>query len=222
VPFLLKDILGDCKGVPSTSACRFFTGLTAPFDSELVVRYKRAGFIPLGKTNAPELGILPTTEPLLYGPSRNPWNTLHSTGGSSGGSAAAVAAGIVPIAHANDGGGSIRIPASCWGWRAQAHRACNPRPMPGIMDGLVCDTWYCTATTRRARLPWPRRGDPAPPPGVLGRRGTRRLRIAFGRDFRGSRSIRRGRREAGRRDLRRSRPPGEDRARVGISGSTRR
>jgi amidase len=173
VPFLLKDILGDCKGVPTTSACRFFTGLIAPVDSELVVRYKRAGFIPLGKTNAPELGILPTTEPLLYGPSRNPWNTLHSTGGSSGGSAAAVAAGILPIAHANDGGGSIRIPATCCGLVGlKPTRGRNPLgPMFGdLMSGLVCEH-VVTRTVRDSAAvldctAGPDVGDPywAPPP----------------------------------------------------------
>lgn len=115
VPFLLKDILGDYEGVPTTAGCRFMTGVPAAHDSTLVTRYKAAGLIALGKTNAPECGILPTTEPALYGPCRNPWNVDHSTGGSSGGSAAAVAAGIVPLAHANDGGGSIRIPAACCG-----------------------------------------------------------------------------------------------------------
>jgi amidase len=173
VPFLLKDILGDCEGVPTTSACRFFTGMTAPFDSELVVRYKRAGFIPLGKTNAPELGILPTTEPLLYGPTRNPWNTHHSTGGSSGGSAAAVAAGILPIAHANDGGGSIRIPAACCGLVGlKPTRGRNPLgPMFGdLMNGLVCEH-VVTRTVRDSAAvldctAGPDLGDPywAPPP----------------------------------------------------------
>jgi amidase len=115
VPFLLKDILGNYEGVPTTAACKFMAGLPAPHDDTLVVRYKAAGLIPLGKTNVPECGILPTTESAMYGPAHNPWNLAYSTGGSSGGSAAAVAAGIVPLAHANDGGGSIRIPASCCG-----------------------------------------------------------------------------------------------------------
>src|SRR5207248_1819728 len=115
VPFLLKDILGNYEGVPTTSACRFMTGVPALRDDTLVARFKAAGLNVVGKTNVPECGILPTTESVLYGPAHNPWNLKHSTGGSSGGSAAAVAAGIVPLAHANDGGGSIRIPAACCG-----------------------------------------------------------------------------------------------------------
>lgn len=115
VPFMLKDILGFCEGVPTRFSSRYIPEIPAPSDSELVARYKRAGLIPFAKTNAPEFGLAPMTEPLLYGPARNPWNPAHTPGGSSGGSAAAVAAGIVPLAHANDGGGSIRIPAACCG-----------------------------------------------------------------------------------------------------------
>lgn len=115
VPFLLKDILGDCQGVPTRFASRYFPAFPSPVDSEVVARYKRAGLIPFAKTNAPEFGLPPVTEPQLYGPCRNPWNTDFTVGGSSGGSAAAVAAGIVPLAHGNDGGGSIRIPAACCG-----------------------------------------------------------------------------------------------------------
>jgi amidase len=115
VPLLLKDIMGDCAGMPTRSACAFIPATPMAADSELVARYKRAGFIPFAKTNVPELGIPPVTESRLYGPARNPWNVDRTPGGSSGGSAAAVAAGIVPVAHGNDGGGSIRIPASCCG-----------------------------------------------------------------------------------------------------------
>ena len=115
VPFLLKDILAFAEGMPTRQGAQFIPPIPWPHDSFLVAKFKQAGLIPFGKTNAPEFGLVPTTESRLYGPARNPWNLGHSTGGSSGGSAAAVAAGIVPLAHANDGGGSIRIPASCCG-----------------------------------------------------------------------------------------------------------
>jgi len=115
VPILLKDMRAGAIGMPTRSGSRMMPPIPADHDSTVVARFRAAGLIPLGKTNVPEFGILPTTESALYGPARNPWNLAHSTGGSSGGSAAAVAAGIVPIAHATDGGGSIRIPASCNG-----------------------------------------------------------------------------------------------------------
>ena len=115
VPFLLKDAFGDIEGYPSRLGSRFRAGTPASEDSDLAKRFRAAGLTFLGKTNVPEFTLLPTTESLLYGPARNPWNVKHSTGGSSGGSAAAVAAGIVPLAHANDSGGSIRIPASSCG-----------------------------------------------------------------------------------------------------------
>jgi amidase len=114
VPLLVKDLLCSTAGDPMHMGTRFLRdiGLRIPHDSYLAQKFRAAGFVIVGRTNTPELGTLPTTEPDAYGPSRNPWNPEHSTGGSSGGSAAAVASGMVPVAHANDGGGSIRIPAS--------------------------------------------------------------------------------------------------------------
>jgi len=115
VPTLLKDMRAGAIGMPTRSGSRFSPDTPADHDATLVARYRAAGLVLLGKTNVPEFGIVATTEPKLYGACRNPWNTDYSVGGSSGGSACSVAAGIVPIAHATDGGGSIRIPAACCG-----------------------------------------------------------------------------------------------------------
>lgn len=114
VPLLLKDLSAASAGDPLTSGSRVLAeaGHRPDHDSYLTAALRRAGFVIVGRTNVPELGTTVTTEPEVYGPCRNPWNVEHSAGGSSGGSAAAVAAGMVPVAHANDGGGSIRIPAS--------------------------------------------------------------------------------------------------------------
>jgi amidase len=114
VPLVLKDLGANMAGEPFQLGTRFLKNenYIAPTDSYLVQRFLRAGFIVIGRTNTPELGNTITTEPLSHGPTRNPWNLEHSTGGSSGGSAACVASHIVPVGHANDGGGSIRIPAS--------------------------------------------------------------------------------------------------------------
>lgn len=115
VPFLLKDAFGDLEGTATRDGSKFRSGNPATKDSTLASRFKKSGIVILGKTNVPEYTLLPTTESELYGAACNPWNILHSTGGSSGGAGAAVAAGIVPLAHANDSGGSIRIPASACG-----------------------------------------------------------------------------------------------------------
>jgi amidase/6-aminohexanoate-cyclic-dimer hydrolase len=115
VPYLLKDLHLGLKGSVTTSGCKLFADYIPEYDSTLTARYKQAGMVLFGKTNTPEFGLTTTTEPALFGPSRNPWEPGHTTGGSSGGAAAAVAARILPIANASDGGGSIRIPASCCG-----------------------------------------------------------------------------------------------------------
>jgi amidase len=115
VPFLVKELVASVAGAATTAASRLYAGNVAARDSEVVARYRRAGLVIFGKTNSPEFGLSPSTESHLYGVTRNPWRLELSPGGSSGGSAAAVAAGIVPAAHATDGGGSIRIPASCCG-----------------------------------------------------------------------------------------------------------
>ncbi len=115
VPWLLKDLHAAWKGVPLTSGSRFFADNVSDYESEITARYRRAGLVLFARTASPELGLTSTTESILYGATRNPWQLSHSAGGSSGGAAAAVAAGIVPAAHATDGGGSIRIPASCCG-----------------------------------------------------------------------------------------------------------
>lgn len=114
VPILLKDIACASAGDPQHQGTRFLKDArwVEEHDSAVTRRIREAGFVILGRTNTPEFGNAITTEPEAYGPTRNPWNIEHSTGGSSGGSAAAVASGMVPVAHANDGGGSIRIPAN--------------------------------------------------------------------------------------------------------------
>lgn len=192
VPFLLKDLLASYGGVRMTAGSAFLRDFVPDHDSELVARLKRAGLIVLGKTNTPEFGLLPTCEPDLFGPARNPWDTGRTTGGSSGGAAAAVAAGLVPMAHGNDGGGSIRIPASCCGlFGLKPTRARNPLgpDFGDIMGGLVAEHALTRSVRDSAALldatSGPDVGDPycAPPPArpFLQEVGAHpgRLRIAF-------------------------------------------
>ena len=142
VPFLLKDLLAEYAGFRFTQGTAFLRDYVSTGDTELVRRYKRCGLIVVGKTNAPELGVGPTTEPRLFGPTCNPWDLKRTPGGSSGGAAAAVAAGMVAMAHGNDAGGSIRVPASCCGvFGLKPTRARNPLgPHCGdIFSGLVAE-----------------------------------------------------------------------------------
>src|SRR3954447_3867575 len=115
VPFLIKDFGPMAKGVPFFCGSRGVPGVRPGHDSHLMTRVRAAGLVTLGLTTAPEFGVSLTTEPERTGPTRNPWDPERSAGGSSGGSAALVAAGAVPIAHGSDGAGSLRIPASCCG-----------------------------------------------------------------------------------------------------------
>jgi amidase len=156
-----------------TMGSAFMRNFVPDHDNELVIRLKRAGLIIVGKTSTPELGILPTTEPRLFGASHNPWDINRTPGGSSGGSAAAVAARFVPMAHGNDGGGSIRIPASCCGlFGLKPTRARNPLgpDFGDLFSGLVIDHALTRSVRDSAALldatAGPDTGDPywAPPP----------------------------------------------------------
>ena len=173
VPFLLKDLGAPYAGVRMSMASAAMRDFVPDHDSELVARLKRAGLIILGKTNTPEFGILPTTEPRLFGPCHNPWEITRTTGGSSGGSSASVAARLVPMAHGNDGGGSIRIPASCCGlFGLKPTRARNPLgpDFGDLFGGLVIDHAVTRSVRDSAALldatAGPDVGDPywAPPP----------------------------------------------------------
>jgi amidase len=192
VPFLLKDLGAPYAGVRMTMGTAFLRDFVPDHESELVTRLRRAGLIIVGKTNTPELGILPTTEPRLFGPSHNPWDVHRTPGGSSGGSAAAVAARFVPMAHANDAGGSIRIPASCCGlFGLKPTRARNPLgpDLGDIYSGLVVDHAVTRSVRDSAALldatAGPDVGDPywAPPPARPFLQEVRtdpgKLRIAF-------------------------------------------
>jgi amidase len=175
VPFLLKDIGAAFAGDPLHMGMKLLkaAGFRAPFDTYLAQRFRDAGFVTVGKTNTPELGILPTTEPDAYGPTHNPWDRSRSPGGSSGGSAAAVAAGMVPVAHANDGGGSIRVPASACGLVGlkPTRQRITAGPLIGdLMSGLTAELVVSRSVRDTAAVldavHGPARGDPyvAPPP----------------------------------------------------------
>jgi len=175
VPFLLKDLGAVLAGMPMHLGMQVLkdADFRVPIDSYLGQRFRAAGLVIVGKTNTPELGILPTTEPRAYGATRNPWNLEHTAGGSSGGSGAAVAAGMVPFAHANDGGGSIRIPASVNGLVGlkPTRQRISEGPLIGdVMSGLTAELCVSRSVRDTAALldavAGPAPGDPyvAPEP----------------------------------------------------------
>lgn len=193
VPFLLKDIGGLRRGWPTRQAAAITPDTPSDRNGTLVDRYEAAGVILLGKTNTPEFGIVAVTEPTLYGPARNPWNPAHSPGGSSGGAGAAVAAGMVPVAHGGDGGGSIRIPASCCGLvglKPTRARTPNGPQIGDVMGGLVIDHVLSRTVRDSAAMldatAGPDLGDPywAPPQPAsyldILQAAPRRLRVGFG------------------------------------------
>jgi len=176
VPVLLKDLGAPSAGDPYHCGAAFLAhaGYRADHDGALVRRLRQAGFVVIGRTNVPEFGSTITTEPLAYGPTRNPWDTGYSAGGSSGGSAAAVAAGIVAVAHGNDGGGSIRIPASECGLvglkptRARVSQAPDVGQSwdGGTIDGVLSRTVRDTAAVLD-QMAGPETGDPYPAPPLV-------------------------------------------------------
>lgn len=150
VPFALKDLSVLYAGVPTTAASRLLADVVPDHNSAVVERYKRAGLVILAKTKTPEFAVSLTTEPTLYGPTRNPWNLAYSAGGSSGGAAAAVAAGYMPMAHATDGGGSIRAPASFCGLFGLKPSRGRISPAPDFGEALAgMATSHCVSRSVR-------------------------------------------------------------------------
>jgi amidase len=147
VPIAIKD-LSPVAGLPQGMGSRLFAGYQARHDNYAVRRLRAAGFVIVGKTATPEFGLVPVTEPLANGPTRNPWDTGRTPGGSSGGSAAAVAAGLVPLAHASDGGGSIRIPAACCGLVGLKPSRGRISPGPDLGDSFLSTQGVVTRTVR--------------------------------------------------------------------------
>jgi amidase len=151
VPIAIKNNRA-VEGLRLTHGCKVLRDFVAPYDHSSVRRLRAAGFVIVGTTKTPEFGILPVTEPLEYGPARNPWDPNRTPGGSSGGSAAAVASGMVPIAHGNDGGGSLRIPAACTGLvglKAARHRVSTAPDLGAsslVIDGVLTRTVAETAS----------------------------------------------------------------------------
>ncbi len=183
VPFLLKD-LNDLEGTRKTMGSRLFASHVSERSSPHAKASVGAGLVVLGKTNTPEFGLVPTTESALLGPCRNPWSLAHSAGGSSGGAAAAVAADMLPMAQASDGGGSIRIPASCcgvFGLKPSRGRNVDDAPRRGVdisvrhcVSRSVRDSAAYLGVTEQKGA-----GAPLPPVGFVAGPSKRRLRIGF-------------------------------------------
>lgn len=197
VPILIKDLGMNVAGLPCTRGSRLFADHVPTRDSELVARYRRAGMVVLGMTNSPEFGLNASTEPQLFGATRNPWHAERSPGGSSGGAAAAVASGMVPVAHGSDGGGSIRIPsAMCglFGLKPSRGRV-SPAPSPSLLSGPVSVHHALTTTVRDSALlldiassPLPGDAFAAPTPDApfsAAHDGPGRLRIGMTTEVRG-------------------------------------
>ncbi|HVK26360.1 MAG TPA: amidase [Actinokineospora sp.] len=194
VPILIKDLCAEVDGLPCAEGSAFLRGHVSRGDQEYVRRLRAAGFVVMGKTNTSEFGMAPTAEPRLHGPTANPWAAARTTGGSSGGSAAAVAAGMVPVAHGNDVGGSIRIPASCCGLfglkPTRARNSLGPRHGDAFLGTLTDHVLTRTVRDSAALLDitaGPAPGDPYPAPPHSGTwaaevgRPPGRLRIAVTR-----------------------------------------
>jgi len=146
VPIAIKDLFTPIAGWRQSQSSDLFGDFTPEYDAFVVRRIKEAGFVIVGTTAAPELGILPVTEPRRFGPTRNPWDLERTPGGSSGGSGAAVAAGMVPLAHASDGGGSIRIPAACCGLVGLKPSRGRISPGPDLGDSVLSTNGVLTRT----------------------------------------------------------------------------
>ena len=228
VPIAIKDI-SAVAGLRLTRGAHADGLHSPPHDHYAVRRLRAAGFVIVGTTTLPEWGILPVTEPRRFGPARNPWDLARTPGGSSGGSAAAVAAGMVPIAHGNDGGGSIRIPAACCGLVGLKPQRGRVSPAPDAGESFLLQDGVLTRTVRETALlldllagPEPGDASWAPPPAepfaATAAREPGRLRIGSRRSPRSGGAARRRMRARGarrRRAARRARPRGR-------GGATRR
>lgn len=189
VPLAIKDLFAPVAGLRMAQGSDLLGDFAPDYDYGLVRRFKEAGFVLVGKTQTPEFGITPVTEPRRFGPARNPWDPERTTGGSSGGSAGAVAAGAVPVAHASDGGGSIRIPAACCGLLGLKPARGRVSRAPDLGDHFLSTDGVLARTTEDVAalldlISGPELGDAtwAPPPAApfaeLAKRDPGKLRVA--------------------------------------------